>query len=339
MPGTLKRACSVLAFLLLLAALLLLCDRVFIRKTLSPPWDTTRKISGFYNEPEDEFSVMFFGSSHGYASFSPPELWHETGIKSYVFATQQQPMWATYYYIREALKTQSPELIVVEVNTITEEKTYASFDVVHSYLDDLPPSLNKLRLIADSAEGEDRLEYLFPLVRYHDRWDELTAADLTLDRSALRDARRGYVLLPATGFQPEPPCAGSPGAELPEKSLAWLMRICELCAEQGIDLWLVKAPSNARQAEADMFLALADRLADTDVPFDDFTLRGGELGIDVTTDYYDQRHLNAAGAMKFTDAFAALLTERYPGLTRAPDDAAWQADYEQYVKDVSAAMG
>lgn len=51
---------------------------------------------------------MFFGPSHAYAAFSPLAIWEETGIRSYVFATQQQPLWATYTYIKEALKKQSP---------------------------------------------------------------------------------------------------------------------------------------------------------------------------------------------------------------------------------------
>ena len=37
---------------------------VFARKSLEKPWDMTNKISGFYHEPENEFSVMYFGSSH-----------------------------------------------------------------------------------------------------------------------------------------------------------------------------------------------------------------------------------------------------------------------------------
>ena len=47
---------------------------LFARKSLEPPWDMTNKIGGFYNEPEGEFSVLFFGSSHVYASVSSLNL-------------------------------------------------------------------------------------------------------------------------------------------------------------------------------------------------------------------------------------------------------------------------
>lgn len=333
-----KRALSVLLFLLLLAVLLGFLNRVFIRKSLTPPWDMTNKISGFYNEPPEEFPVMFFGSSHAYASISPLELWHETGIKSYVFATQQQPMWATAAYIRDALKTQSPSVIVVEVQMMTEQAEYSEAGVVHSYLDDMPLSCNKLRLIGQSAAGTDRLPYLLPLLRYHDRWKELTEADFTLRRSALLDPYKGYVLLPGTGFVPGRfPPAGSGG--IAGKSWQALMEVWDICRSRGIDLWLIKAPSNPDGVQAAQFLSLAGMLSAQGLALEDFNGQYDALGLDLAADFYDQHHLNAAGAIKFTDAFAALLAERYPGLEKSPDDPQWAADYEQYKKDAAAAMG
>ena len=233
-----KRILSIALFLALLFSLLFLCSRVFMRKSLSGAWDMTNKIAGFYNEPAEEFDLMFFGSSHAYTSFSPLELWHETGVKSYIFATQQQPMWATYHYILEALKTQSPSVIVVEVQTMALTEDYSEPSVVRSYLDDLPLSANKLALIRASGEGAVLPEYLFPLVQYHDRWDKLTPADFTFRRSDARDPYKGYVLLPETGFVPTRYDAPSYGVLLHGKSLDYLMKIVSLCREKGIDLWV-----------------------------------------------------------------------------------------------------
>lgn len=337
MSRTAKQILSVLLFAALVLALLFLCDRIFLRKSLLGAWDMTNKIGGFYNEPEDEFEVMFFGSSHAYAAFSPLELWHETGIKSYVFATQQQPMWATYHYILEALKTQSPRLIVLEVQMMIQTEPYAEPSVVHSYLDDLPMSLNKLSLIRVSGEGADRLEYLLPLIRYHDRWSELSSYDFTLRRT-LHDPYKGYVMLRNTGFiptLPDPPAFSSP---VQEKSLAYLTSILDLCAERGIDVWLVETPSNPDAEHAAIFLSLADILAEKGISFDDFNSIYASIPLDLATDFYDQHHLNAQGAIRFTDYFASILTERYPALSADPEDSEWAAAYAQYETDAAAAM-
>ena len=80
------------AFCLIFAATFFPIQEVFARKSLEKPWDMTNKISGFYNEPENEFSVMIFGSSHAYASFSPLVIWKQTGVYSFVFANQIHAM-------------------------------------------------------------------------------------------------------------------------------------------------------------------------------------------------------------------------------------------------------
>lgn len=95
MKDTQKFFVKTVAFLVLLGLILYPVQKVMARKSLDRPWDMTNKVGGFYNE-EDRFEVMYFGPSHAYAAFSPLAIWEETGVKSYVLATQQQPMWATY---------------------------------------------------------------------------------------------------------------------------------------------------------------------------------------------------------------------------------------------------
>ena len=142
---------SGLVFLVLLGLILAPLQQVLARKSLAAPWDMTNKVGGFYNEEEDQFQVMFFGPSHAYAAFSPLELWEETGIKSYVFATQQQPLWATYTYIKEALKTQSPSLIVVECHMLLDDQEYYADPVTYSYSDEIPLSRNKVEQIGRAS--------------------------------------------------------------------------------------------------------------------------------------------------------------------------------------------
>lgn len=329
-----RRVISIVLFSALVLALMALCGRVLVRKSLFGAWDMTSKIAGFYNEPEDSFEVMFFGSSHAYAAFSPLELWHETGVKSYVFATQQQPMWATYHYILEALKTQSPAVIVVETQMMLQTEEYAEASVTHSYLDDLPFSGNKLALLRVSAPIEERLEYLFPLVKYHDRWADLRSYDFTLDRSSIRDPYKGYVLLPDTGFVPVRYDAPGYDAVLQQKSWDYLMRIRELCDERGIALWLMETPSNPEPELRAVTSALGRELAAEGLVLEDLSVSYDGLGIDPETDFYDQHHLNGGGAVKFTDWFAQRLTERYPDLETDPDDPQWEADYEGYRKAI-----
>lgn len=54
------------------------------------------------------------GSSHSFVNFNNGTLYEEYGIASYDLGGSLQPMWNSYYDLKEALKTQTPELIVLE---------------------------------------------------------------------------------------------------------------------------------------------------------------------------------------------------------------------------------
>lgn len=333
MTSTKKFFLSVVAFGLLFLLTVGPVTWVFARKSLAGPWDMTNKIGGFYNEPRGEFSVMFFGSSHIYASLSPLELWHNTGIKSYVFATQLQPMWATYTYMEEALKYQTPQLMVVECNMMGGDQEYYDDGVNFSFMDDLAFSADKAALAQVAAPKEDRAPLLWNFMKYHGRWSELEDQDYDIKRKDLHDPLKGYVLLPNTqAVKPEilVPATGESG-ELLEKNIEWLGRIIDLCASKGIKLWLIKSPSNTALEETQRarMERVAELAAQRGVDFDDFNTCYETMELTLS-DFYDQRHLTGAGAVKFTDYFTYLLEKRYPELHTESEDPEWEAQYQAY---------
>ena len=306
---------------------------VFARKSLNGPWDMSNKIGGFYNEPRGEFSVMFFGSSHIYASLSPLELWHDNGVKSYVFATQLQPMWATYTYIKEALKYQSPQLIVVECNMMGGDQEYYDDGVNFSFMDDLRFSMDKVALARESAPEGERAPLIWNFMKYHGRWSELEDPDYDVKRQDLHDPLKGHVLLPNyQAVKPEvlEPKEGESG-QLLEKNVMWLERIIDLCQARGVELWLIKAPSNTALEETQRLRMeqVAALAAERGVVFDDFNACYEEMGLTLD-DFYDQRHLTGTGAVKFTDYFACLLEKRYPQLHTESEDGEWEEQYRAY---------
>lgn len=321
-------------FLLVFGLLFSPLSELVCRKSLTGAWDMTNKVGGFYNEPEDAFEVLYLGSSHSYAAFPPLRLWERTGVKSYVFATQRQPLWATYAYLVDALKTQSPALVVVDCRAVLEPvESYYDEGVTYSYMDDLPFSLNKVRLAWVSAQTmAGRAELLCNFIKYHGRWTDLEEADYDFDRSVLHDPYRGYVFLPdKEELFPRPEIAGVEArAPLEGKHEYWLRRILSLCRERGQALWLVKTPSNLDAAEKALVNTVADIAAEYGVPFDDFNERYEEIGLAPDL-FFDEHHMDARGAARFADFFAEKLTARYPGLRAdrsAPGWAEAAADYE-----------
>ena len=182
-----------------------------------------------------------------------------------------------------------------------------------------------------APDWENRLGTLFNFMMYHGRWDELGRSDLTFRREQARDPYKGYVMLEPQGApQPRPAVEDIQGtAPLLDKNRYWLEEIIKLCREEGVALWLVKSPSNLELEEKALLNTVEATAERHGVPFHDFNEDYAAIGLNEDT-FYDEHHLDALGASRFTRWFAAVLTTAHPDLVpdwEAPD---WTADLAVY---------
>ena len=118
-----KKLIRFTAFLLIAAVIFAGLDRLFTRKTLDGWWNITTKTHGFFNTEEDTLDVVFCGSSHAYASFNPLVIGEETGLSSYVIATQKQPLcpFQREYLLRWNAQVPAPSMIPKNLCGITNQ--------------------------------------------------------------------------------------------------------------------------------------------------------------------------------------------------------------------------
>lgn len=324
-----KKTFSTIAFILIFAVLFSCADRILSRKSTEGWWNVTEKIDGFYNSPENEYDVMFFGSSNAYCSFNPLVIWNKTGVKSYVFATQQQPVWATYHYIAEALKTQSPKLAVVDILMFSKNDEYYDDGVNYTFCDNMPLSKNKIELICASAPPEDRFNLACRFMKYHSRWNELTEADFTYRKSDMHDYSKGYYVL--TKEYPDAvksdTSAVFTSADLSRKNAEYLNKIIDLCKTRGVELMLVKTPSNSTAAETEYYNTVSNIAAENGIFYADYNQCYDKIGLELKKDFYDDTHLNIRGAEKFSEYFVDTV-DFFSGKTRSDDS--WLSDWEKY---------
>lgn len=326
-----KRFIGVTVFMLIFAILFLLSDRVLCRKELAGWWNVTAKIDGFYNSPEDEYDVIYFGSSNAYCSFNPLEIWEKTGVKSYVFATQQQPVWATYHYMVDAFKRQKPDAAVMDILMFSKNDDYYDDGVNYTFCDNMPLSLNKIKLAYAAAPAGQRFGLLCRFVKYHSRWNDLNETDFTYRRSKMSDYSKGYYVLDSkcdNAVHADTSKETAP-REISEKNMIYLKKIIDLCKENNVRLMLVKTPSNST-AEEKQYYNSVKAIADSEgIDFADYNLRYDEIGLDIKNDFFDETHLNVWGAEKFSEYFVNTV-EYFKGKTRTDSD--WQADFDKYLE-------
>ncbi|MBE6634498.1 MAG: SGNH/GDSL hydrolase family protein [Ruminococcaceae bacterium] len=281
--------------------------------------------------------VLFLGDCEVYESFTPPTLWEEYGITSYVRGTPQQLIWQSYYLLEDTLRYETPKAVVFNVYAMRYgEPQNEAYNRIT--LDGMELSPVKLRaVLASMTEEESLTSYLFPLLRFHSRWKELGAEDFRYLLERDHVSHNGYLM--QTGVSPmEAQIAGTPLMDyaIPEICWDYLNRMRDLCREKGIELILVKAPTNFWKYYwydewEEQIVSYAE---EHQLSYYNFIPLAEEIGLDWSVDTYDGgAHLNVTGAEKLTSYFGAILREDHGIADRRGEEAlllAWNEKTERY---------
>lgn len=267
-------------------------------------------IREYYASPKTH-DLLFFGDCEVYESFSPQILEEETGLSSFIRGSASQRIWQSYYLMEETLSYETPDIFVFNVLAMQYDEPVRE-EYNRMTLDGMRWSKSKLCSIqASKNPDESLLSYLFPLLRYHDRWSELTAEDVTYLFHTRPVSEQGY--LPQEGVKPAGTIPeGKPLADyqFPKRCYSYLDRMRMLCEEHGITLILVKAPSLYPYWYPEWEDQIKAYAKAYELPYFNFLENIQEIGLDYQTDTYDAGlHLNRTGAEKLTRYFARCLKE------------------------------
>lgn len=316
------------SFLLIATVLFAFVSVVMERKTYWGQANYMAKLEEFYNMPENSLEYLCVGSSHAYCSVNPLEVWNDSGIKGFVLATQRQPLRASYHYIKEAFKTQSPKVVILE--GVMAKQTTSEDAVIYDAIDPLKPSFNKFQMINNLVECDRRDAFYFNVLKYHTGWKELSINDMLNNLETETDTNKGYILFNSS-FQGEnriPDYASMEAMELPEENMEALNDILDLVEENGAQLILMIAPYMP-DSYGPMFKAELEWARENDVEVLDYALMLDEIGIDPMTDYVDAEHLDVGGAAKLSKHLSGVLLKK--GLETEPSDAVWREHYNSYL--------
>ena len=318
------------AFLLVLAVMLLRLDsalKLLHRDGLNPR---------YYKFPRNTFDVVFLGSSVLKFSVLPMELYGEYGIASFNLSSGNQSPGMSYYLAKEAIEKDHPDLIVLECGRAFFEEKPKEAPYIHYITDAMPYySGNRIGLIRDLAEEEDRKTLLLPLIEYHSRWQELTGEDPgLLADELLYGARMSAHTVSAKPFE-EPEIIPD---YISASSLEYIEKTIELCRENKTSLLLLSMPilgennffdQRGYNYRASVAYELGQIAEKEGVLYADFFGKEEELGLDPETDGYDGEHLNRWGAEKFSRQLGKFLCEQYD----LPDRRGAGGKYSVIAKD------
>lgn len=341
----LTRIIRCIAFMLIAALLLSIVTMIYL-----PKWsydNEVGQVSGFYQEDKNTIDVIGLGSCNMYSSFSPVIMYEKFGITGYNMCCPDQEESTSYYYIKEALKTQKPKVVILEslffsLKNNSKREHYNRFAV-----DYLPPSLNKIMLAAEIAKTEAPLMktydptapdplltffgYLFPILRYHGKTD-LKDSDLTyfLENDLYNFYKGGLPQYTYTTNDDNFFSKVFNSPDINDTTKKFFPKIVKLCEDNGIQLVVMKSPNYARWGYDDkQTKVIRDFVAGYGIPFVDF--HSDELNTFEEYDYgYSTGRLNVYGMNKLSEEMGQWLVDNL-GLTPTVLDEESKARWDNCV--------
>lgn len=313
-----KRFVKILSLVLVLAFILGVSQRYYMTNISN----TAIRLRGYSLEDPESLDVVVLGASEVYSGFNAPEFYKKTGVTSYPYAYEGNPVTLWTYELKEILHKQTPKLLIVEMNGAVYDEDMLYKEASIRYLSDNMTLMKEKRDLVSRYGSEDSLSYYFPIMKYHGEW--LQPERMKNAVTMLRMDLRGHSILKgslshvahaeykkeATDYDPAAECELNPDAE------KYLREFLEECRESDIEhVLFVRFPhrvTGKKQIQAYQRFNRAARIVNEYgyeyVNLDDYCQ---EAGIEKPDDFFDSDHMMMNGQMKFTDFLAEYLTSRY----------------------------
>ena len=294
------------------------------------------RLKGFYLEENNSLDVVFLGASEVYSDFSPGYAYDKHGVTSYLFSTQANSMLNYKAQLKNVLSRQNPDLIVIELNGALYDNDGETTKEANlrNYSDNVPMDLIKAEWIYENI-GDDFLEYAFPILKYHNTWQDIPG-NMLYQKTVAEDRLRGYsylkgILNEAAVFKSTQrsmndmlsKSAGSkrPLGALEEQSLRELLQFCR--DENLTNVVFARFPHIVVRRTFNRFErsnTVADIVKEYGFDYLNFELNYEQTGLDENVDFYNLDHLNIYGQQKFTDYLMNYLKSNYTVNARQQSD-------------------
>lgn len=299
---------------------LVVCTFYFSYNYLSEKFRTPDVDYGdsFHNMPKDSVDVVVLGSSHAQYSFIPSFFYQDTGLYSYLLGSSFQPLSVSYQMLREALKTQNPELVILEVFSATNPVDNSNGDYDYRYV------LGEYQMTGEEKENtisyistkEKQDSYRNEFLNNHNNWRTIESIDEIINSRSNEITSLGFVgnwdiYLPVENYWFSAKYDEDVAVSIDEESMAALDNILSLCKENNIELLLYMTPMDNVTVEQQSLRNLVWNWAnENNIPYIDFLQRDEELDIRSVI-HHDGYHTYVNGASYVTDYLANYVKENY----------------------------
>lgn len=281
----------------------------------------------FYEEDDNTHNVVSIASSAMYRYWVPTLAYSEYGFTSFTIGSTRLPFNTVPYIIEEVMKTQNPDVIVVEVRSLLNQRIseiddneYGQADMQSWVLDIISSGMNysstRFNMIHDvyvDTEGDYELYWHFPILKHHSLEYSLPLSERVKRIFSSKDPYKSTYLHSGVevldGESENKELFGEYYLTDAEKAL--IDKVVAKAAEYDVELLFVATPYHLGKSDASMLKSFEEYAQEKNYTYVDFNDYTDEIGLDNETDFYNELHTNLVGAEKFTKYFSQYLLDNY----------------------------
>ena len=336
MKTTIIRLLKILA---LLAAVLLFLS--FMQNYVFAYIDqNSERVHSFYLEEENSLDVVFMGASVVNTAFAPGLAYEKFGFTSYLYAFDANPGSLYKYQLKEILSKQNPQAIVIEINGFLYPGDYQASEArLRLFVENIPFSLNKLDAVYH-YDVEDKVSYLFPLIKYHGDWikgNKLADAYRWRTTDGSKPALWKGVTACTLTRPVEPSVAQIRTPTDPALNAIaeeQLIDFLEFCKKENLtNLVFTRFPHRNYVGHIAKVSRVEELLNQYGYSLWNMEGKLDEIGLDINADFYDDEHVNIYGQEKMTEYIGSYLTTEWidtPVAQSEKNAAHWKDCIEAY---------
>lgn len=159
-------------------------------------WYVVAAVRDMYKQERNTIDILYLGDSNVYTGISPFEIYDKIGVTGYSASAPGQDPIGSYYVAKEFFKTQSPRIVMLETGEFFTTKEFFTELSTRSEIDYMNFGVNKLNIINEDYLDfsiSEKLSYIFPIFRFHDRYSRITEFDLRKVVQKSEISYKGYL--------------------------------------------------------------------------------------------------------------------------------------------------
>lgn len=291
----------------------------------------------FYEQKENTIDVLALGSSHVFGSINPAILYRDYGIACYDLCGAGLPTKVSYYYLIEAIKTQTPKVIILGIeDTSLDGSNDIGTEYSYLWTGNMKWSLNKLNLVKDIA-NDNWIDVFLGYPVTHGRYDgDLAERDFLPYRGDIYHkyykGNRVFWGVNEEAFNASDYPYTSEVGDFSGDTKQWIDGVLDIANDISADVILYASPALKDKSVQMSINAISEYAKARGVKFIDLRKEQALINIDYENEMNDKEHVNYLGQEKTSQYIGKFLKENFNLPDRRKDNnyVSWELCLEDY---------